>query len=379
MKPLQQYPADQLEELLSSRMGQNSSVQLRPVVPNDVDAKVREMVALAERLQASSALMVDPAFAQRLERKVLAHSVRYNTQTQARGRNWHWLFGRTPRVWVTFATLLFCLLTGTGTVLAMAASTANADNPLYGVKVWEQDVQLSLANTPVNRANVSLQIIRDRLDAASSQAHISQASAYHRTIEGIGEQFDATTQLINTLPAGPDQQRLSSELAILKNDACHTLYSLLPKLAFREQLATTALLGHLGAQVPSIQQVTITVTGHSPAQATIIIMGTNLTSKTHLMINNQLVTGTCALQHNTCVFVIPWSNQGPPSSIAVRNEDDTTAQMTGITFARTDGENNEDNSRSVGKNNNGGDGNEHGQNKPGDDVKPSGTPKPRDS
>ena len=375
MKPLQQHSADQLEELLSSRTGQNSSAQLRPVVPNGVDAEVSEMVELAGRLQASPAVVVDTAFAQRLERKVLAHSVRYNTQTKATGRNWHWLFGRAPHIWVTLAALLFCVLAGTGTVIAMAASVSNSDNPLYGVKEWEQHVQLSLANSPQNKADVSLQNIRATLNAAASQADASHASTYHQTIEDIQQQFDTVSQMINTLPAGSDRQRLSSELATLKNDARHTLYSLLPKLPFTEQLATTTLLGHLGAPVPTIQQATVVVAGHHSGQARITITGTNLTRNTHLVINNQPVTGTCALQHNTCIFVIPWYNQGPPSAIAVLNSDDTTAQMTVITFAYAGSENGnsenngDDGTNSTGKNTNGGDGNGHGHNNSSDGKK----------
>jgi hypothetical protein len=238
---------------------------------------------------------------------------------------------------MVLAAILLCVLAAsTGSVLAMAASVSNPSNPLYRVKEWEQNAQLSFASSPQNRVEVSLQIIRDRLNTAASVADASHASTYHKTIEDVEQRIDAVSQVIDKLPAGSDRQRLSSEVATVKNDARHTLYSLLPKLPFTEQLATTTFLGHLGASVPSIQQATVVVTGHPPEHAKITIVGTKLTNSTRLVINNRLVAGDCTLQHNTCVFVIPWHDEGPPHAIAVFNEDDTTAQTTMVTFAYSD-------------------------------------------
>lgn len=375
MKPLRKHPTDQLEDLLSSRTGQNSSAQLHPVVPDSIDAEVSEMGALARHLQASPSLAVDPAFAQRLERKVLAHSVQH-AQMQASRRNWHWLLGRVPRTWIAFAVLLLCMFIGTGTVLAMTDGVSNPDNPLYGIKVLEQHVQLSLANSPQNRVEVSLQIIRDRLNTATSVADASHAGDYHRAIADIDEQMVIVSQTINTLPAGSDQQRLSSELASVKNDARHTLYSLLPKLPFTEQLTTTTLLGQLGVSVPTIQHTTVIVTSQ---QATITITGTNLTINTRLAVDNHLVTGNCTLQHNSCLFVIPWHDQDPPSTIAVLNEDNTAVQTTLIAFTSSDGNNGTNGKHGNAENptdkgSDGGDNNGHGHTNPSDGTKPTSTP-----
>ncbi len=369
MKRRQDHRTDQLEELLSSHSGQNLSAQLLPGVPNDVDPEVREMVTLARNLQASPSIMANPVFAQRLERKVLAHHVRY-TQTKASGGSRRWLSGMALHMRIVLASILLCLLTSTGTVLAMAASVSNPSNPLYSIKVWEQDIQLSLTRSSQNQVDVSLQIIRDRLNAATSVADASHASAYHRTIEDVERRIDTISQVIDKLPAGSERQRFSSELATVKNDARHTLYSLLSKLPFTEQLTTTTFLGHLGASVPSIQQATVVVTGHPSEQAKVTIVGTNLTNSTRLVINNQLVAGDCTLQHNTCVFVIPWHDGGPPSSVAVLNNDSTAAQMTVITFVYSDGGNsvngnngsNGNGTNSTSKSTNGNSDNEHGDN-----------------
>jgi hypothetical protein len=267
----------------------------------------------------------------------------------------------------------------------MASSVSDPENPLYGVKMWEQHIQLSLASSPQNHIDISLQIIRDRLNTAATVADASHASIYHRTIEDIEQQLDTVSRTINTLPAGSDRQHLSNELATLKNDVRNTLYSFLPKLPFAEQLATTTFLAHLGASVPSIQQATVVVTGHPPEQAKITITGTNLTSNTRLVIDNQLVTGDCTLQDNTCTFTISWHDQKPPKALAVFNEDDTVAQTTGITFMHSDGSNSEtgngENNGNNGtgtntndKGNNGNTDNGHGHNSTTDGTKPTSTP-----
>jgi hypothetical protein len=370
MKRQQDHRTDELEELLSSHSGQNLSVQLLPGVPNDVDPEVGEMVTLARNLQASPSLIANPVFAQRLERKVLAHRVRY-TQTKASGGSWRRLFGMALHMRIVLASILLCLLTSTGTVLAMAASVSNPSNPLYNIKVWEQDIQLSLTRSSQNQVDVSLRIIRDRLNAATNVADASHASAYHRTIEDVEQRIDAVSQVIDKLPAGSDRQRFSSELATVKNDARRTLYSLLSKLPFTEQLTTTTFLGHLGASVPSIQQATVVVTGHPSEQAKVTIVGTNLTNRTRLVINNQLVAGDCTLQHNTCVFVVPWHNEGPPGTVAVLNNDNTAAQMAAITFVYSDSGNgnngsNENGTNSTSKSTNGNDANGNSENRDSD-------------
>lgn len=384
MKPRQEQHVELLEELLSARADQNVSAQQhQAAAPNSVNAELSEMAALARYVQTTPSLRADPAFATRLERKLLAHNVRH-MQTKAANRKGHWLFGWAPQMWIAFASVLFCILIGTGTALAAAPGAANPDNPLYGIKVWEQHMQFSLANSPQNQADISLQIIRDRLNTAASIADASHADAYQQAIQDADQQMAAATQIIDSLPAGSDRQRLSSELTTLKTDARHTLYNLLPKLPLTAQLATTTFLDHLGAPVPSIQSATVVVTSAPIRQATITVTGTNLTSSTRLVINNRLVTGDCTLQDNSCVFVIPWHDQAAPSVIAVLNKDDTGAQTTAIIFTNSsesnngngnngNGQNSGDNTNSTGKDTSGSN-NGHGHNNTNNKAKPTSTP-----
>jgi hypothetical protein len=49
-------------------------------------------------------------------------------------------------------------------LLALAASVTNPDNPLYTVKKWEQHVQLSFSRPPLDQPKASPQSVRNRLN-----------------------------------------------------------------------------------------------------------------------------------------------------------------------------------------------------------------------
>ena len=364
MRPQQQYRVDQLEQLLRAHSNQGGAAFIQPGVSAGVDDEVQAMAQFAQQLRASSSLLPDPAFAQQLERKILAHNVRYAQAKKTKNR-WSWLFSEkgVPRVQFVLATILFCLLlAGTSTVLVMAETVSNPDNPLYHVKVWEQQVQLSLANSPQNRADVSLHIIRDRLSIIPTLADPSHTNAYEQTVDDIKGQIENITSIINTLPAGADHDHLVSELATVKNDTRQTLYGVLLKLPLTEQITTTTLLGQLGAPVPEIQQVTILITRRPTSQAIVTIKGTNLTNTTRLIVNMQVIKSNCVVQENTCVFTFPWHKANPPGDIAVLNADGTVIETTHMTLV----------SGSGNDGNKGTSGNENGTGKNGKGTNPTG-------
>ncbi len=135
MKPQQQHRADQLEELLSSHSDQNMSAQMRPGVSDGVDPEVREMARLAQHLQASPPLLPDPVFAQRLERKVLAHSLRHAQTRKGSGLSLpaHW-FGSLMKGKALVAALVCAVfLGGMGVALAVTPSGYNLLQNLPGV------------------------------------------------------------------------------------------------------------------------------------------------------------------------------------------------------------------------------------------------------
>ncbi len=337
MKPQQKHRVDQLEELLSTHLDRNMSAQMRPGVYDGVDPEVCEMGMLAQDLQASSPLIPDPVFIQGLKRKILAHSLD-RAQTKMVQDKPYQLIGRgiVLHIRLVCALLLFFVLTGSGTIIAMAATVSNPDDSLYGVKVWEQHVQLSLPNSPQGRANMSLHIIRDRLNAIPSLTGAAHAMAYQQALDDIQLQIKEVTSVIETLPPGSERDKLSSELETVRANTRHTLYGVLLKLPLAEQLTTTAVLGQLGTPVPSIESVTVIITTYHTSQAIVTITGVNLTSTMRLMINGKFVSSGCTLWNNSCVFAVPWHGKRSPHVIAVVNRDGTSAQTTSIQFVSID-------------------------------------------
>jgi len=138
-------------------------------------------------------------------------------------------------------------------MLVAAAQVSNPNNPLYAVKRWEQGVQVSLARSPESRADLDLQFARDRLSTLASLADPAHAEAYRQALADFEQQLRNASSSIGAIPAGPDHDRLSSQLATLKADARRTLRSFLPRLALAERLVTTDVLGQEGDTVPLLR------------------------------------------------------------------------------------------------------------------------------
>ena len=352
MNQQQQQRIDQLEEMLSSRSGSRLPAYMRSAYPDGIDIEVREMAMLARHLQVSSALQPTPAFVQRLERRVLAHNISH-MQTKAARNKWRWLFGggsalqpntntNIQIIRLAFVALLLCLLVGSSTLLAMAATVSNPNDPLYSVKIWEHQTQQMLASSPQSRATIGLQIIRDRLKEIPGLTGASHASAYQQALDQIEQQMDTVSNIIHALPTGSQRQNLANQLATSKTNARSTLHGVLPKLPLDERVITTTELGQLGVPVPDIQSATVVIKPSPASQATITVTGTNLTSTMNLLVNDEVVANGCALQQNTCTFTIPWHGEAPIKLIAIFNADDTCAQTTHITLTDDDRNNGND-------------------------------------
>ena len=152
---------DQLHKHLARWPGNEQSDQpYSPFPLTEEDHEVDRLVALAHHLQAAPPLQVDPDFARRLEQHMLLHHLALRHQPSERARQTtelreSWFFSRSFVTYVSIAVVLLCSLLGTG-MFALAAYVTNPGNPLYAVKQWERQAQLSLAHSPSHQATVSL-------------------------------------------------------------------------------------------------------------------------------------------------------------------------------------------------------------------------------
>ncbi len=364
MRPLPEYERlnHQLEKHLPGwqRKEQlDQSIRSVPTIEHDPESDA--LVALARHLQATPSLQVHPDFARRLEQRMLLHHVALRRQPPEGARHAaktraSWLFSRPFVAYIAMAVVLLCSLLGTS-VLALAARATNPSNPLYTVKKWEQQVQLSFARSPSDQAEVSLQIARDRLNALAN-AH---GETYRQTLADLDGQMDALMQILNALPAGQDHNRLADELAALKVRARRTLREVLPHLSLPERLITTDELGHLGDAVTQLNHAVIVFSSHSPTQATISLTGNNFSPGGHVLIDQVLLADSGTLQNGADIFVVNWNGEWSPHTIGILNTDGTVAQTTVILFSNAKGNTNSKNTQ-TGNNKGNTSGNTHTSN-----------------
>jgi Domain of unknown function (DUF5667) len=322
---------------------------LSPAHAPSQDPEADELVALALRLQSAPPLQVDPDYAWHLEQRILARNATLHLERPVRGWSFLRLLRAHPvlRVALSLCFLLVLLLTG---ALVGAAQATNPDSPLYTVKRWEQQVQVSLANSPENQAHLDLQFAQDRLKTLVTLADAVHAQAYSEALVELDQQLAAASRASNALPAGAEQDRVESQLATLQAAARHTLRGLLPQLALPERLLTTDELGRLGDTVPHLTRVDLTLPVHPNGQAVINISGDDIQPGAQLLVDSQLVDVRGSLQNGWYVFVANWAGNQHPQRLGILNPDGTAAQTTTITVNSSDDHGN-------GNGNHGGNGN----------------------
>jgi len=337
MKPL----PERLNERLEQRNARSSYGEgapdwlLSPVHAPSQDPEVDELVAVALRLQSAPPLQVDPDFAWQVEQRILTRNAALRLERPVRGWSFMRLLRAHPVFRVALSLCLLLLLLGTG-VLVAAAQVTNPNNPLYAVKRWEQQVQVSLANSPENQAESTLQSARDQLNMLVNLAGTTNTDAYREALVELDQRISAAARVIDALPAGAEHERLASEFATLKADARHTLRGLLSQLALPERLATTSELGHLGDTVPQLTNVEVIPPQNPNGQAIISISGDDIQPGAHLLVDSRLVEVTGSLQNGRYVFMTNWVGKQHPYSIGVLNPDGTAAQTTTITLNSSD-------------------------------------------
>jgi hypothetical protein len=369
MKPLQERLNDRLEPA-QSRIWQNGQRPIGFILPEpelEHDPEIDELVVLARQLQAAPQLQVDPDFAWQLERRMLRRHAELRLRQSEKKRSFFSLLRAHPAFGTILGLCMLVLLLSTS-VLALAAQTSNPNNPLYAVKRWEQQFQISLVGNAGDQAALDLQFARDRLNAIPFLTDPAHATAYRQALIDLDQQLSTAASAINALPAGSQRNQLTHELASLKLDTIHTLRGLLSQLAFPARLATTDELARLGESVPRLVNGTLTLPAHPNGHATINLLGSDIQPGAQLLIDGKPTGVTGSLQNNQITFVLNWNGYQHPHSLGILNPDGTVAQTTTISV-KTTSENGGSTNNGDGKNHNGGNGSGSGN-------KPSVTPTP---
>ncbi len=353
MKPLPERLNERLEQH-NARSSYGEGVPdwlLSPVHAPSQDPEADELVALALRLQSAPPLQVDPDYAWQLEQRILTRNAALHLEQPVRGWSFPRLLRAHPVFRVALSLCLLLLLLGTG-VLVAAAQMTNPDSPLYVVKHWEQQVQVSLAHSPENQAHLDLQFAQDRLKTLVTLADAAHVQAYSEALVELDQRISAAARVIDALPAGAEHDRVESQLATLQADARHTLRGLLPQLALPERLLTTDELGRLGDTVPHLVSAEIILPAHPNGQAVISIAGEDIQPGAQLLVDSRLMDVRGSLQNGWYVFVANWVGNQHPQRLGILNPDGTAAQTTTITLNSSDDH---------GNSNHGGNGNSKGK------------------
>lgn len=349
MNPLEERLNDRIEHP-TIKNGQYPGGSLFPGPAGAQQPDTDELLSLVHHLQQNPQIQVTPDFARQLERQVLRR------QTELRLRHGHrwsslYLFFSAHRALSSFlAAFLFCCLFSTS-LLALAAQVTSPGNPLYGLKHWEQQVQIQFAR-PEDRATLHLQLARDDLKTLSSLADANHAQAYDQTLLDLDQQIHDADATIKAMPAGPPHDRLDDDLRSLKTDMRQTLRLLLPGLTFQGRLATTSVLAGVGDTVPLLTSATVTLPAHVHGSATISLEGKNIAASARLVIDGRLIGGLGTLRHGVLTFKVNWDGNQPPQNLGILNPDGTAAQITHIAIKQnTPGGNGNGNANGTGNGN----------------------------
>ena len=325
MNAHQDHPNDGVED---QRGAANGAWPLDQARTNELESEALD--ALARSWQTAPPLQVDPTFAAHLERRLLAH--RTAPQRRHAARWW----GVLPGPWRTrpiltralgCCLLMILLLAG---VLVAASQVTTPNNPLYAIKHWEQQVQVSLVGSAADQTELDLQSARDHLNLLSSLTDDAHAEGYRQALAEFEHQLQGASEALTRVPVGPDHDRLAGELAALQRDARHTLRSLLLRVAVTEGQVTTDELARLGDTVPHVTQADLTLPAHPHEQALVSIRGEHLQPGAQLLVNGRVVPATGTFQPGQELFQAEWNGKQHPHSLGIVNPDGTVAQTTTI-------------------------------------------------
>lgn len=207
-----------------------------------------------------------------------------------------------------------------------AAAGSLPGDPLYALKRFEQQMAVSNASNPADRAQVQITQLQSQI--ADLQAEISDGRSDADILQALNVVATSTHDsqaAVAALPAGTARDDAEQSLENTLQDEQTTLYNLLGRVDWSLRLALTGQLGALGVSIPTV--IKVTVTGGPNNTLTLKLTGTNFASGARLVINGR-VRGT--VSQNTGTTLTATINESDwhedESAVGVLNPDGTAAQ-----------------------------------------------------
>ncbi|MGZ3668075.1 MAG: hypothetical protein ACXVDA_26730 [Ktedonobacterales bacterium] len=374
-------PEDRLDALLSSR-----GVLPQPYAGlGDDDATFAPLLAAAAQLAALADARPSATFVQTLEDRFLSHAatlaatdtatqVGYNTPTHLgaqafagvpthpgsttptrqresrQQRGFALLRSHYPRLLPQAIAASLVLLLAVGALTAAAA--AGPGSFLFPLRRFEQSVQLGISGSAADRFKLHLAYASDALTALDGMHGNTNhdKSTYAQALSTLSDEERAAENELANVSDSTQHDDLAAQLQAFKARATHDLYAALSPdsaLSWQNRVATTHVLGQLGAQVPHIDAVLISRvddttragdTGVSGSRSwKITISGTGFTPGAVLTINGHAAGTVTQLSPAQIVALVKTDDSAmPAAAIGIEEPDGTAAQATHSTPANDD-------------------------------------------
>lgn len=236
---------------------------------------------------------------------------------------------RRRTIWkrLLWPALAATLLLAIGMTTLTAAADAGPGTPFYGLRRWEQDIQVNMAGSAADRTALHLTYAHDALAALSAAATQHDTGAtYDEALATFSDETRAAMTSLSSVPAGNEQNLLSSRLGQLRADGRADLHSALVDLPWSKRVATTAVLVEIGDDVLEVTQASMVYSGHGQHVWTITVSGAGFQQGALLLVNGQPAGVVTSVTPTAVVAQISGDDSAPlPDSIGVANPDDTAA------------------------------------------------------
>jgi hypothetical protein len=339
---------NRLDTLLALRLSSEGSGM--EMLSGEADDVVAALEA-ADRLIALRAVGPGESFARTLESRLLARAevlamsapatetaadrpdderldpVGYSAPRRRVGR-------RTWRLWPLVAAASLALVVGVGTV-TVAAADAGPGSLLYAMHRWEQGVQVQLASTAADRAQLHLENAQDALDALNTAVAKREGDpAYSDALATLTAEDQAAVTTVAALPPGTQHNSLTAQLNSLHQEEIPDLFATLPVIGWQDQLATTRALGNLGAAIPRVTSVTLQQMGTGGSHGwKVTITGSGFEPGAELVGRGGTVVGQIIAGGPSQLIVDITDSERHllAKDAGVRNPDSTTAALVPLT------------------------------------------------
>lgn len=229
---------------------------------------------------------------------------------------------------VLAATLLLAI----GMTTFTAAAAAGPGTPLYGLRRWEQSMQVSIASNAADRTRLHIGYAQDALAALKSAAAQHQTGApYDDALETFRDESHAAANNLEGVPAGGDRDALSSRLEQLLAQGRSDLHAALAVLPWSDRVTTTVVLADIGDTVLSVTQADMVYSSQGQHIWQITVTGSGFQQGAVLLVNGKPAGTVISVSPTSLVARISGDDSGPlPDNIGVANPDDTVSLTTNV-------------------------------------------------